>query len=68
MFEIRCDRTNGEDTAIRSLARRVNAYLEKCDEDPDSTWYTLTELPEQPDADAIEAEIAKITCSYERID
>ena len=68
MFEIRCDKANGEHTAIRSLARRVNAYLEVCDEEPGTVWYTMTELPGEPDADEIEQQIAAITCSYERID
>ena len=50
MIELRTT-SDEERAAMRKLARRMNAYLEVSDEDPDSTWYTLTEYAES-DEDA----------------
>lgn len=35
-----------EDEAMRKLAKRIGAYLEMTDEDPDNKWYTMTEYAE----------------------
>ena len=54
MFEIRCNKTNGEAQAIRALARRIKAGLEVSDEEPEQIWFVLTELPDEPTSAEIE--------------
>jgi len=45
MIELRTI-SDEERSGMRRLAKRMNAYLEVCDEDDGNVWYTLTEYAE----------------------